>query len=593
MTAVAATPRATAGLTQTARALRPLLAVLRPHLRLLAAALACSVLAQALLVVNGALAAYLVGRAFVGAGVAELRPYVVVLVVLVLAQAAFLCLDSLLAHIAAFRALADLRRRCYDAVERISPGHLSTQRSGDLGATVMDDIEILELFFAHTLGPLIAATVIPSLAALLLLFLAWPAALVLLPFVVAVASIPRWLRRQADEVALAERANLGALNAELVDTVQGAREIAALGAGDEQLAALHHRGGLLRQAQLAHARRTGVERAAVDLLAALGVVAVLIVAGLLVDADRLGPALLPTCAVLAAGAFAPVALFTESAKELGRITAGSARVHVLLNRPPLVSDEGAESVPTIPPRVRFADVSFRYEPGLPAALRGASFTIEPGETVALVGASGAGKSTCAALLLRLYDVGGGSVSIDGVDVRALPVSELRRLVSLVPQDVYLFSRSVRDNLTLARPDADDASVQAAADAAIVTEFVASMPDGFQTRVGERGVRLSGGQRQRLAVGRALVQDTPVLVFDEATSSLDAESEAAMRTAIAAATRGRTTLVIAHRLSTIRAADRLVVLDHGEVVETGTFDQLLTERGHFAALVAAGFGGPDR
>ena len=593
MTALATTPQATAGLTQTARALRPLLAVLRPHLRLLSAALACSVLAQALLVVNGALAAYLVGRAFVGAGVAELRPYVVVLVVLVLAQAGFLCLDSLLAHIAAFRALADLRRRCYDAVERISPGHLSTQRSGDLGATVMDDIEILELFFAHTLGPLIAATVIPSLAVLLLLFLAWPAALVLLPFVVAVASIPRWLRRQADEVARAERANLGALNAELVDTVQGAREIAALGAGDEQLAALHHRGGLLRQAQLAHARRTGVERAAVDLLAALGVVAVLIVAGLLVDADRLGPALLPTCAVLAAGAFAPVALFTESAKELGRIAAGSARVHVLLNRPPLVSDEGAESVPTIPPRVRFADVSFRYEPGLPAALRGASFTIEPGETVALVGASGAGKSTCAALLLRLYDVGGGSVSIDGVDVRALPVSELRRLVSLVPQDVYLFSRSVRDNLTLARPDADDASVQAAADAAIVTEFVASMPDGFQTRVGERGVRLSGGQRQRLAVGRALVQDTPVLVFDEATSSLDAESEAAMRTAIAAATRGRTTLVIAHRLSTIRAADRLVVLDHGEVVETGTFDQLLTERGHFAALVAAGFGGPDR
>ncbi|MGI8528824.1 MAG: ABC transporter ATP-binding protein [Geodermatophilaceae bacterium] len=593
MTALATTPKATAGLTQTARALRPLLAVLRPHLRLLSAALVCSVLAQALLVVNGALAAYLVGRAFVGAGVAELRPYVVVLVVLVLAQAAFLCLDSLLAHIAAFRALADLRRRCYDAVERISPGHLSTQRSGDLGATVMDDIEILELFFAHTLGPLIAATVIPSLAVLLLLFLAWPAALVLLPFVVAVASIPRWLRRHADEVARAERANLGALNAELVDTVQGAREIAALGAGEEQLAALHHRGGLLRQAQLAHARRTGVERAAVDLLAALGVVAVLIVAGLLVDADRLGPALLPTCAVLAAGAFAPVALFTESAKELGRIAAGSARVHDLLNRPPLVSDEGDESVPTIPPRVRFADVSFRYEPGLPDALRAASFTIEPGETVALVGASGAGKSTCAALLLRLYDVGGGSVSIDGVDVRALPVSELRRLVSLVPQDVYLFSRSVRDNLTLARPDADDASVQAAADAAIVTEFVASMPDGFQTRVGERGVRLSGGQRQRLAVGRALVQDTPVLVFDEATSSLDAESEAAMRTAIAAATRGRTTLVIAHRLSTIRAADRLVVLDHGEVVETGTFDQLLTERGHFAALVAAGFGGPDR
>lgn len=580
---------ATAGLTQTARALRPLLAVLRPHLRLLSAALACSVLGQALLVVNGGLAAYLVGRAFVGAGVAELEPYVWMLVALVLAQAVFLCLDSLLAHIAAFRALADLRRRCYEAVERVSPGHLSTQRSGDLGATVMDDIEILELFFAHTLGPLIAATVIPSLAVILLTFLAWPAALVLLPFIVAVASIPRWLRDAADEVARAERANLGELNAELVDTVQGAREISALGAGHQQLAALRERGGLLAKAQLAHARRTGIERAAVDVLAALGVVAVLIVAALLVDAGRLTPALLPTCAVLAAGAFAPVALFTESAKELGRITAGSARVHDLLNRPALVSDDGTESANTIPPRVRFSDVRFRYEPGLPEAARGVSFTIERGETVALVGASGAGKSTCAALLLRLYDASAGSVSIDGVDVRELPLAELRRLVSLVPQEVYLFSQSVRDNLTLARPGADDASVVAAADAAIVTEFVASMPAGLQTLVGERGVRLSGGQRQRLAVGRALLQDTPVLVFDEATSSLDAESEAAMRAAISQATHGRTTLVIAHRLSTIRSADRLVVLDHGVVVETGTFDELLDSGGHFATLVAAGLG----
>jgi len=590
---LATAPQASAGLARTAGALRPLLAVLRPHLRLLSIALACSVLAQALLVVNGTLAAYLVGRAFVGAGATELQPYVLLLVVLVLAQATLLCLDSLLAHIAAFRALADLRRRCYDAVERVSPGHVSTQRSGDLGATVMDDIEILELFFAHTLGPLIAATVVPSLAVVLLMFLAWPVALVLVPFVVIVASIPRWLRRRADDVARAERSNLGALNAELVDTVQGAREIAALGARDQQLAALYHRGGLLAQAQLAHARRTGIERAAVDLVAALGVVAVLVVAAILVDADRLTPALLPTCAVLAAGAFAPVALFTESATELARIAAGSARVHDLLNRPALVTDDGDRSVSTIPPRVRFVDVRFRYEPDLPEALRGVSFTIEPGETVAMVGASGAGKSTCAALLLRLYDVCRGGVSIDGVDVRTLPLPELRRLVSLVPQDVYLFSQSVRDNLTIARPDADDAAVQAAAEAAIMTEFVASMPDGFDTRVGERGVRLSGGQRQRLAVGRALLHDTPILVFDEATSSLDAENEAAMRTAISDATRGRTTLVIAHRLSTIRAADRLVVLDQGVVVETGTFDQLLDQRGHFAGLVAAGLGREDR
>ncbi|MGI8683340.1 MAG: ATP-binding cassette domain-containing protein [Mycobacteriales bacterium] len=209
-------------------------------------------------------------------------------------------------------------------------------------------------------------------------------------------------------------------------------------------------------------------------------------------------------------------------------------------------------------------------------------------------APAAPASRRAALLLRMYDVGSGRVTIGGVDVQDMPQNHLREQVALVPQEVYLFSKTVRDNLVLGRPSASELAVRAAADAAIMTGYVEQLPEGFQTRVGERGVRLSGGQRQRLAVGRALLRDTPVLVFDEATSSLDADNEAAMRTAIARATQGRTTLVIAHRLSTIRAADRLVVLDRGRVVEEGTFGELMTAGGHFAALVDVGFeSGPER
>jgi subfamily B ATP-binding cassette protein MsbA len=233
--------------------------------------------------------------------------------------------------------------------------------------------------------------------------------------------------------------------------------------------------------------------------------------------------------------------------------------------------------------VEYRDVWFQYSPSGGDVLKGISFTIRPGQTVAVVGRSGSGKSTLVSLLPRFYDVGRGQVLLDGVDLREYRLRELRAQISLVSQDVILVDDSIRNNIAFSAPDAAPAQVEAAARAAHVLEFANDMPDGLDTRVGERGALLSGGQRQRVAIARALLKDAPVLILDEATSALDTESERAIQQALAHLLRERTTLVIAHRLSTIERADLILVMDEGRLVESGTHDELLARGGVYAAL----------
>ncbi len=510
---------------------------------------------------------------------------VIALLIVAPLAALFHWLESWLAHAMAYKLLANMRIDLYDKLEQLAPAYLLERRSGDLVSLATQDVEMIEYFYAHTIAPAIVSVLVPATVLGFLAIYSWPIALALLPFLAYALLSPVRSRRRIDALGEQARQSLGQMSAHLTDTIQGMADLTAFQATArrrEQFLDIAQSYSRQRQAIL---NDLSAQSAWFELAMGLGGLAVAVTGALLANAGALDPTMVPLLVLVAVATFLPVSEISQVSRQLADTVAASRRLHVVHQEPVPVRNGPARLAPT--PQglsINFDKVGFRYTPVSRLTLDALSFSLAPGTTTALVGASGAGKSTIANLLLRFWDVSAGAIRIGGTNIRQLELDNLRDHVALVTQDTYLFNDTLLANIRLARPDASEAEVREALASAALSAFVASLPQGLDTLVGERGTQLSGGQRQRIAIARAFLKNAPILILDEATSHLDSLSEMQVRDALTLLMRERTTLIIAHRLSTIREADQILVLDDGKLVEQGTHDSLLTQYGPYARLI---------
>ena len=520
----------------------------------------------------------------------ELLPYLVLLAVMAPLTALFRWGENWSSHDFAYKILAEMRIALYDKLEPLAPAYLVRRKSGDLTGVVGSDVETVENFFAHVIAPTFVAVLAPAVVLAVLAVLSWPLALVLLPFLVVAAVSPFHAQRSTERLGTEMRNDLGELNAYVVDGLQGIREVAAFGYGPVRVREMAERGGAYAGRRIRFLDTQALHASLIEAVTALGGLAVLTAGVWLVVEGRMDRADLPLATLLALSSFAPVTELANTLKALMDTLGAVRRVFDVHDEQPVVADgpgvteelTGDGLIAT--PSTSFHGVGFAYESLDRRAIDGVTFDVEPGQTVALVGRSGAGKTTSAHMLLRFWDPNEGWIEAGLHDLRQFELDGLRRQAALVSQDIYLFNATIRENLRMARPNAQDREIEDAARLANAHEFIESFPDGYDTMVGERGMQLSGGQRQRLSIARAALKDAPILILDEATSHLDAVNEQQVRTALRQLMEGRTTLVIAHRLSTVRDADRIVVLDSGRLVEQGDHRQLLANGGLYARLV---------
>jgi ATP-binding cassette, subfamily B, bacterial len=494
-------------------------------------------------------------------------------------------LESWLAHDIAYRLLAEMRIALFRKLDTLAPAYLVRRRSGDLIALANQDIETIEYFFAHTVAPALVAVLVPLAVVSTLAIVAWPIALALLPFVLYAGLAPLVTRARIDGLGMRARDALGLLSAYVTETIQGLSDLVAFQAVSRRRQGFMEAVRDYQRIRLELLRDLSSQTAQLEIVTGLGGLAVAVVGACLAAEHQLAATTLPLLILLALASFLPISEIAQVSRQLADTIASTRRYHTVQREKPAVIDG-----PLRPPApaggstIRFERVCFTYPGARRPALGEVDLTIPAGATMALVGPSGAGKTTVANLLLRFWDPSAGRILIDGVDLRDFELDHLRARMSLVSQDTYLFNDTLRANVALARPEANEAAILRAFEQAALADFVASLPDGLDTMVGERGVQLSGGQRQRVAIARAFLKNAPTLILDEATSHLDAVSEAQVRDALDALMRDRTTIVIAHRLSTVRNADLLAVLDRGRLVETGNHTELLARGGLYARLI---------
>lgn len=525
-------------------------------------------------------------RVFDGDSWPEIAPFLLAAVGLVALRAVATAVQGGAMAGASVRITTDLRLRLVRAILRLGPGWVARERSGELEAVIVDGVERLDAYFRLFLAKVVVAGITAATVVAVVIAIDPVVGLLVAGFALLVVGTPALEYRALGSRMRFWSESYRPLAGEFVDNLQGMSTLKMFGVARRRGRELFQRSGDLRDAAIRLTNVSGLFWGFMAAAAGAGVAAALAVGSIRMALGHMSGEQLLLVLLLAGECFLP-ARDIHDAMHLA--VWGMSKVErafgVLDIAPPISVPEVGAEAPRLEPAVRFENVRFRYRTEGPPALDGISFSIDPGETVAIVGASGAGKTTIASLLLRFFDPDEGTIYLGGRDIRTLHPDAVRSQIALVPQDTFLFHDTVRENILLADPSASDEELVHATRSSNAEDFIAGLPEGYQTIVGERGLRLSGGERQRIAIARALLKDASILVLDEATSNVDVAGEADIQASLEELRRGRTTLVIAHRLSTVREADRILVLDQGRLTEAGTHQELMGRRGRYASLVA--------
>jgi ATP-binding cassette, subfamily B, bacterial len=556
---------------------RQLLPYMQPHWRIFAIALVCTVA----FVTTMPLMAYMVGQAggMIGEGqVAALAQLSGLVAVLFIVRGILLYgQDSLMAK-AAFAIVLDLRQRVYRHLHSLGLDYFETAATGDLSYRLTEDIdrigEVINKAF-HQLVPCIL-TILSLLG--YMLYLNWPLTLATLITAPLVGVLVGWFGDRLLQLSRLSQNQVANLSSMLTEVFSGIRLVKAFAAEPYEINRFVKAAQTNQQSRYATERVKAIQYPVIAFLEAVSIIMLFLLGTWQISLGNLTAKDLISFGTGVALIIEPIQQITANYSEIKQGQASLDRVFELFQIQPNIKEKpGAIALATVNGQVEYRQIQFGYRLDQPV-LQNLNLLALPGEVIALVGHSGAGKTTLVNLLPRFYDPQSGQILVDGVDIQTVTVRSLRQQIGLVPQETVLFSGTIAENIAFGQTELDMSAIQAAAKVANAHQFISQFPEGYQTWVGERGITLSGGQRQRIAIARAVLRNPRILILDEATSALDAESEALVQEALERVMQGRTVFIIAHRLTTVRRADRIVVLEQGRVVESGTHAELLNQTG---------------
>jgi len=516
-------------------------------------------------------------------GVSEAVRLALMLLALYAGRVVFRFLASYIPHVAAWNLVQDIRMKVYNHIQGFSMKYFHDKQTGDLMSRVVNDTATFEALYAHII-PETVTNAVTLIGVTVILFTRNPRLALMTCIPIPFILIAGWiLMKKVRPMFRQMQKALGGLNSQLKDNFSGIQEIQAFCQQENESGRVREKAKDFTFFMLRALKYSAVFHPSVEFLTSLGTVIVIGYGGFLAINDGMSLQDITAFLFYLALFYAPITSLANLVESAQSAIAGTERVLEVLDYEAEIADKpGAADLPAVKGHIVFDNVSFNYIDDVPV-LENISFEAKPGQTVALVGPTGVGKTTMIQLAARFYDPVQGMIRVDGQDLRDVTQNSLRGQISMVLQDTFLFNGTISANIAYARPAASDDEIRSAARTAGIYDDIMEMPDGFKTEVGERGIRLSGGQKQRVAIARAVLRDAPILILDEATASVDMQTEAQIQKAIQNLSGSRTVIAIAHRLSTIKNADLILVLAEGKIVQRGTHDELVAQPGVYQDL----------